>query len=231
MTLAFSHIPTQTRKWGLTIAVGLLAVGLYGLSGQLAMGLTPSVLPFSWVDRAAPFLPWTFWIYASVYLIYFTSVALQRDAEAFTKFLWGYVLAYGGSALFFVFVPTTFPREMFALPEESMTFSEATLDWFRGIDRPTNCFPSMHVASAVMSTMVFYRRRPVVFVIFCVWALAISVTTLTTKQHFFVDVVSGVGFGLVCHLLVFKMIRSRQAASPAADPRALPVFEDRSSQI
>ncbi len=230
MTSAFSHIPSQTRKWTLTIAVGSFAVVLYGLAGQVTMGLEPSVLSFSLVDRAVPFLPWTFWIYASVYLIYFASAALQRDANAFNKFLYGYVLAYASSALFFICVPTTFPRELFPLPQEAATFSEATLQWFRGIDRPTNCLPSMHVASAVMSTLVFYRRRPFVFMIFCAWAVCISVTTLTTKQHFFVDVVAGAGFGVFCHLVVFKGFRSRKTSSQIAEARKFPAFEDRSSQ-
>ncbi len=62
---------------------------LYGLTGQIAMGLEPRVLSFSSVDRAVPFLPWTFWIYSSVYFIYFASAALQRDANALKKFLYG----------------------------------------------------------------------------------------------------------------------------------------------
>ncbi len=82
-----------------------------------------------------------------------------------------------------------------------------------------------------MSTMVFYRRRPLVFALFCAWTVCISVTTLTTKQHFFVDVVAGAGFGLFCHLVVFKGVRSRRAAFRIAEAREFPVFEDRSSQI
>lgn len=209
MTLTFPRIATQTNQWWLTVLIGLLAVVLYGIAGEIALNLKPTVLPLTALDQSVPFLPWTFWIYSSVYLIYFASSALQRDLDAFNKFLYGYVFAYGASAVFFVLVPTVFPREAFSLPTESATFSEATLRWFRGIDHPTNCFPSMHVASAVMSTMVFYRRRPVVFALFCVWAAFISLTTLTTKQHFFVDVVAGTAFGLFSHFLVFYWFRYR----------------------
>jgi membrane-associated phospholipid phosphatase len=211
MTLQLPQLPvTERNKLWLAVAVGLITIVLYGVSGLVTVGLDPRHLPMSPIDRAVPLMPWTFWIYASVYCIYTVSCILQRDLEAFGKFLYGYLFAYTVSCLFFVAFPTVFPREAYPVgggySGDSIVWSEAALGWFRTYDNPTNCFPSMHVGSAVLVTAPFYKKRPVVFAVFCVWAFAISVTTVTTKQHYAVDVLAGAVFALCCHMLAHHWV-------------------------
>ena len=59
------------------------------------------------------------------------------------------------------------------------------------IDRPGNVFPSLHVAQTSTLAFILYRDRPRLgaFTIFIAALLALS--TLTTKQHFIADVISG----------------------------------------
>lgn len=209
MPFALPLLATEKNKLGLTLLVGSLTVALYGIAGEVAVHLEPRILSLTAWDKKIPLVPWTFWIYSSVYFIYLTSCAVQKDLENFSKFLYGYVFAYTVSALFFILFPTTFPREAHPLPSGTGELTAQAFTWFRSIDHPTNCFPSMHVGSCVMSAMPFYRRRPTVFFLFAVWALAISLTTLTTKQHYLVDVVGGAAFGLFCHLLLFKWVPVR----------------------
>lgn len=209
MPPALPLLATQKNKLSLTLLVGSLTVALYGIAGALAVHLEPRELSLTTWDKQIPLIPWTFWVYSSVYFIYLTSCAVQKDLENFSKFLYGYVFAYTVSSIFFVLFPTTFPREAYPLPPETGELTAQAFDWFRTIDHPTNCFPSMHVGSCVMSAMPFYRRRPKVFFLFALWAVAISLTTLTTKQHYLVDVLGGAIFGLFSHLLLFKWVRTR----------------------
>jgi membrane-associated phospholipid phosphatase len=179
--------------WG--AGVGTFAIVVYGLSGRLALSLEPRELPPSVIDQVVPFLPTTLWIYSSVYLIYVASCLLQRDIYLFGRFLYAYLFAYSLSAIFFLVYPTTFPRADYPLPSDLDAITRTAFEWLRATDAPTNCLPSMHVGSAVMSTLPFYRRRPRLFLAFSIWTAAIGIATLTTKQHYSVDVISGALFG------------------------------------
>ncbi len=61
------------------------------------------------------------------------------------------------------------------------------------LDPPFNTWPSLHVAFSGLVTLVvarwLERRRSVVLLWVC-WA-AISISTLTVKQHFIWDVITG----------------------------------------
>jgi len=192
---------TVTKQLGLSLLVGTWAILVYGIAGQISSELDPALLQISAWDRAVPFVPWTFWVYFSVNFIYLASCALQKPDERFQRFLLGYFSAYLISAVWFVVVPTTFPRELYPLPESTDAFTRLAMTWFRSVDHPSNCLPSMHVASSVMSTLPLYKKSRRVFALFFVWAVSIAFTTLTTKQHYLVDVLAGGAFGVTVHLL------------------------------
>lgn len=207
-TLPFLANPQN--RWWWAIGVGTYATLVYALSGWLAAGLDPRTLSFSALDSALPFIPETFWIYSSIYLIYFVSCAFQKDMHVFSRFMYGYVLAYSLSAIFFLIYPTAFPRADYPLPADLDPWTTTAFGWLRVTDAPTNCFPSMHVVSAVMSTLPFYGKRPRLFIFFSIWATAISVATLTTKQHYAIDVPAGALFGTFSYLVALKWpIRGR----------------------
>jgi len=198
MAQLFSLPLTEKNKLWMALAVGTFAMATYKIAGELSLRNNPRLLSFSSLDLAIPFIPWTVWIYMSVYLIYLASVLLQRDLAVLGRFLGSYVIAYGIAMFFFVLYPTTFPRELFPIPPGSGV-SGTVLEYFRLTDRPTNCLPSLHVSSCVMVTLPFWSRRPWLFCAFALWTIAISVTTLTTKQHYAVDVVTGALFGAICY--------------------------------
>lgn len=197
-------VATPQNRWWWAVGVGTYATLIYALSGWLAQGLEPRVLPFSALDSALPFVPESFWVYSSIYLIYFVSCALQRDMHVFSRFMYGYVLAYSLSAILFLCYPTTFPRADYPLPGDLDPWTRTAFGWLRATDAPTNCLPSMHVVSAVMSTLPFYGKRPRLFIFFSIWATAISVATLTTKQHYAVDVPTGALFGILSYVVALK---------------------------
>jgi membrane-associated phospholipid phosphatase len=196
------------RAWAV-LFVGVVVVLEYAIAGQIALIRGPALLPLTRVDLALPFLPWTFWVYLTVYFIYFCSAFIQKDRQLLGKFLTGYVIAYTLIGLFFVAVPTTFPRDQFAIPSHVDPLTRLLIDFSRATDLPTNCWPSMHVASCVLCTAPLYRRRPVWFAIFTVWSLFICVSTLTTKQHYAADLLPGALYGLGIHLLATRWLPFR----------------------
>ncbi len=150
----------------------------------------PVMLPKLAIDTATPFLPWTFLIYLSDYLfIYLAILALHGDEfHAFARQMFAALVMCGA---FFIFFPTTYPRPEY--PEVSSYLLTLAMYCVKVGDMPTNCFPSMHVAlTGICMWNLRAKTRPV-FLISLAWTIAIFISTLTTKQHYFVDILGGVG--------------------------------------
>jgi membrane-associated phospholipid phosphatase len=148
-------------------------------------------LPLWAIDRAVPFLPWTFIFYTSDYLLIFIAILMISELSRFQAYarmcFWVLII----SGLFFFFYPTTYPRPSY--PTDENWLVSLVMGLVGAADTPRNCFPSMHVALTAVATLGVRYKGPRVFSLFCLWSLAIFVSTLTTKQHYFADILGGVG--------------------------------------
>ena len=212
----FPTIAHRDNQFRVAVIVGFIAMMFYGISGRIALMRDSIGLDMSALDRAIPLVPSTFWIYGSVYFIFFASCWLQKDLKVYNRFLYTYLASYLLIAIFFCLYPTEFPRDQF--PVSPTTTSGIALSLFRQVDLPNNCFPSMHVGTCVLVTLPFFRRRPKVFWVFALWTLAIAVTTLTTKQHYLVDVVAGFVYAFVMYGASVLLISTDE---PSATPPSL----------
>lgn len=158
---------------------------------------TPEILPLTAIDQGIPLLPWTVWIYGSGTKMALLAWLCVPDSKAARRLFFSLVLAAMLCWVFFLAWPTTFPRELWPLPHGD----SATLVEFRDLraaDSPSNCFPSQHVALAwalALCWVDWTRRRWVKVSIIC-WAAAVSVCTLTTKQHYLIDIPGGMVAGI-----------------------------------
>ena len=93
------------------------------------------------------------------------------------------------AAPFFIAWPTTVPRV--APGTDGIT----GLAWrlLHLADTPANCFPSLHVALAVISARALWRRGWQTLA--TVWPILIIVSTLTTRQHVAWDIPGGLVAG------------------------------------
>src|SRR6185436_14225959 len=82
----------------------------------------------------------------------------------------------------------------------------AAFDGLWLFDVPENCFPSLHVSLAIIAAAYWPRARWIGIA----WAIAIAVSTMTTKQHYFVDVAGGIAMGF---LTTLPLLRDRRATS------------------
>ena len=173
---------------------------LYVLGGYMitnhAAGWNPShLLPLTAIDRATPFLPWTGWIYVTVFPFPLLAVRIVREERGIRAILTAFIAAATICFAVFLAYPTVYPRPPFA--------GAGPLDWplmlIQRLDLATNCWPSMHVTSAFLTAFYVRQYRPRLGAFLVFWAAFISASTLTTKQHYFWDVAAGTALALAAY--------------------------------
>lgn len=153
------------------------------------------VMPVFAVDRWIPVVPFTAWIYFSLWVYICLPVALMhRRSELGVYFSGALLLSLVGLSVFLLW-PS-------AVPEWPIDWSVyPILEFLKTSDASGNACPSLHVGFSVYAGLWMVRMLRVVGAarwihgLNVVWALLIIVSTLTTKQHVLIDVIAGVGLG------------------------------------
>jgi membrane-associated phospholipid phosphatase len=235
----FSRQPFDVAKRVvLWLVCGMVMVSGYGLT-KLEPYALPQFLPLTVWDQAIPFLPWTIWFYGTATWMALIAWLQVPDKWAGRRLLFSVALAACLCWVFFAFFPTTYPRHLYPLPSvDSWTVREfADL---RQADTPSNCFPSQHVALAWSlgltwaSFLTRWWARPLPIL----WAVVVTACTLTTKQHYIVDIPPGFLIGVfawwVCHRGIQPGIDSfwerrgkSLSVSRASDVRAIAALRKR----
>lgn len=163
--------------------------------------ISPRLLPVLPIDLWMPVISWSAWIYFSLWVYICIPQALMVDRRVMLYYLGGAaLLSFIGLGIFF-FYPT-------AVPVWEIDWSRyPALEFLKSSDSAGNACPSLHVGFATFSGcwLVWLTRRlglsPVWGVLSILWGVAIIVSTMTTKQHLFIDVV----FGFLLGGLVFRV--------------------------
>jgi hypothetical protein len=157
----------------------------------------PQLLEIGWIDSLVGFMPATVWIYISAYALIYLSFFLTDDLVALNRTVYAYLIITSLSAVAFVFYPTTFARQAYPLPTDLDPITGFAFDHLRILDTPGNCFPSLHVGLSFLCTFLLYPKHPKKFFVFLIWSCAIWFSTLSTKQHYFMDGVAGLCLTLI----------------------------------
>lgn len=143
-----------------------------------------SRIPFILNEEEIPFMPWTAVIYLSLFIqgcviIYSINRSMLLNVVNVMAIL---VLAHVAG---FILFPTEYPREQY--PTDNIL-----IQYLRFIDTSANCLPSFHVGSTIFFAFCFHRGATKVSRIskICMWtwSITIIVSTLTTKQHYVLDI-------------------------------------------
>lgn len=93
------------------------------------------------------------------------------------------------------------------------TLGERIMLWVFSVDKAGNCFPSSHVYFSVLGALHVYSSGAgrVARWFWSLFALAVCITTVTTGQHYFIDIPAGVavaemGFHLGGWLMPFRRV-------------------------
>lgn len=180
----------RQNKLVLAVAATVLHSLLYGAPNRIHLA-SPVELPMTWLDHTIPFIPLTFWLYLSDYLLVFIAFLLCRRPGSASRFILAFFTVVGVATLVHWVWPTVYPRALYPVPEEASPFMYWMVARFRELDSPASCLPSLHVATAFLSAFAVVaegdRRAPALIA----WAALIWGSTLTTKQHYVVDGAAG----------------------------------------
>ena len=183
--------PLASAKYRWTVGLGLAAAQstLYFAIGNAHLTRSTELLRTR-LDDAIAFLPWTAWCYLPFYAaIFVMAIAGFRHRALFDRTARSVLLVMFVGALGHVFVRAEYPRPVLHPPFSGP--SEAFMAWVQSVDQPGNVFPSLHIAHTTMLSLLLMRDRPRLGRLALGMATLLALSTMTTKQHFVADVVSG----------------------------------------
>ncbi len=152
------------------------------------------------IDRLVPFLPWTTSIYFGCYLFWcinYFLCAVQEKSEC-DRFFCADTLAKGICFLLFLLIPATNIR-----PEIiGETVWDTLMKLLHRLDAADNLFPSIHCLVSWFC-WIGVRKRKDISTLYrhfsLAMAVAVCISTLTTRQHVIADVVGGILLAEVCY--------------------------------
>lgn len=201
-----THIPFIKRTIIFVIWTSVLYIG-YQLTNRYHL-FTPHFLPLTSLDKKIPFLVWTTIPYLILVLGMYMPIFISKK-KYFFRSLVALTIAVNINYLIFLFYPTQFARP--PAPVET-GFSEAMYLWLISIDTPANCFPSGHITSPGIGcwfyVAMYPKRKWIVWPVFTL----LSLTVLTTKQHYIWDIFGGLmtmslGIFFASRLKLFELKR------------------------
>jgi membrane-associated phospholipid phosphatase len=198
-------IKCNLTKWGYFLFGGACTLILYQLTNRVHLW-EPQLLEFDAVDNLMPFLPWTVWIYIVEYAYFIIAYFGLRNNENITRYFYAYMFILLFSIVIFIFYPVTFPRQDF--PVDKNIPSEWALWFLRTyMDNPANCLPSLHVSSCFISSFCFWKESKWKTAVLVFGSVLVSISTMTTKQHYFVDVWTAFLLTVVAYWFFFYVVK------------------------
>ena len=160
----------------------------YKLAGLFYFG-EPTEIPFTTVDAFWTFNPHWILIYVSsnfvlplCYFLWFHKIRFD--------FLGSFAVLTITSCLIFIFYPTYIPRDEF-MPDQMFILYEWLFKAVHTADGVTNCLPSLHVSTAFFVAWWSWEVHRKYFSLFVIYAVLVSISTMTVKQHYFYDAMAG----------------------------------------
>jgi membrane-associated phospholipid phosphatase len=170
-------------------ALALLQSFVYFGIGHLHLTRSTELLRTR-LDDAIPFWPWTSWCYLPFYAgVFLIAIAGIKRRSLFKRAVVAVFVVMSIGALGHILIGAEYPRPVLQPPYANI--SEWFLASVQRIDPPGNVFPSLHVAHTTMLALILLKDRPRLGRVALAMATALALSTLTTKQHFLADVISG----------------------------------------
>lgn len=166
------------------------------------------IAPFILNEEMIPFLPWTFIVYISAY-IQAPMVLRYMPKTVLFKLLKLLGICVTISMLTYIVLPLRFPRELIPV-------SNQFVKNFHSTDPEGNCFPSLHVVMTTVFAYCYGLVQPSKFkrILMWIWAIAMVLSVLTTKQHYVIDIFGGLALALPTIFILGKYHRNVQHTIP-----------------
>lgn len=179
----------RQKRFYYTVLYVLLCSGCYFFTINWHFFPMVDLQPSS-IDIAIPYLSWTTVIYISYFFLLFLPL-LVCEEDIFFNMYTAYLSVIGISCCIFFFFPTRYAWAQ----ESSYTVDGDFYNLLRltiaGLDGEFNACPSMHVSISLTGALTYlWHKRCARGVGFLIWGMLVTMSTLTAKRHFFIDVVA-----------------------------------------
>ncbi len=196
------------NRWIFFSLTYLYVIALYLFTNRFTL-TSAHFLRMSIVDIRTPFLPWTAWIYILIYIFpLLVGFMCTRDQDV-KPIVLSYLSLATVCTLCYLFYPTVFPR-----PPMTGDQNDLALDLVRFLDTPANCLPSQHVALGFLSAFFVQRYDRKIGNWSLILGILIAVSTLTTKQHYLWDIVTGYFLARVIYAIANHFMKSIPSEVP-----------------
>jgi len=186
----------------------------YGFANWLASRRAHvGAVVFAWEHRI-PFAPWTIIPYWSIDALYVVSIFVCTSKRELDRHALRLLFVQLVCVACFIAFPLRFS---FPRPEVG-GISGTLFAALTSFDKPFNQAPSLHIALLVLiwTRLAAHTPRRWRWLLHA-WMLLIAISVLTTYQHHFIDIPTGLAVGLIaCWLDVFAPTRDRLRWSIAA---------------
>lgn len=154
------------------------------------------------IDDRVPLIPWTGIIYSTWFpLIGFAPLVLYYgDFQVFRIYIIAWIIDIILSSAAYLIYPTSFERP----PVKSGLIKAIYKVSFKQI----NCAPSLHCSVSyliIIGCIAAEGISPALAAFFIADSIGICITTLTTKQHVLIDVISAVPFAVLSWIIAFQL--------------------------
>ncbi|MDH5655260.1 MAG: phosphatase PAP2/dual specificity phosphatase family protein [Spirochaetia bacterium] len=174
------------------LLLGSIFLSTYGLANWLAslQNGVPSIV-FDW-EKDIPFVPWSIVPYWIIDGLYIASVFACRTKDELNIHAKRLLSAQIIAVSVFILFPLRFAfsrPQIEGLPDLFFTIR-------LGLDQPFNQAPSLHIAFIVILWILYIRHLPKILIWpFHLLSLSIGISVLTTYQHHFIDIPTGLLLG------------------------------------
>ena len=164
----------------------------------------PIQLAPSFVDDLLGYYDFFGYVYLSFFFLILISILNSGERESRQSAI-AIVLNSIIAAFFFILIPTTMPDRYYHVGVVSQS---GIMAFIRSMDTNINCFPSLHISNTLTAVYFFNlkRTRPVA-ILFWIWFILIACSVISTRQHFFYDIIGGVVWGVVS-IVIVRMLKA-----------------------
>ena len=181
------------------VVVAAIFYASYGATNALASARAnvPEIY-FAW-ERAVPFWAWSIVPYWSLNLLYALGFFLCRNSRELARYVTQLLAAQIIATLFFI----AFPLQISWGKPAVSGLSGFLFSSLAAFDLPFNQAPSLHIILCVVVGAFYLRKARAVWLkaALAAWFALIGLSVLTTYQHHFIDIPTGLAAGCLVLLI------------------------------
>ena len=211
----------MTRPQPVTFPMVLLfsLIPCYIFVGMAVAG-RPAIVPALGIDRALPVRAEWSLVYFSLFLAALLPFFVVHQQQLVHRTILAFLSVWLVGLSCFLLFPTVSSRA--ARGPLGDGFNDWLLRAIYSSDVKYNCLPSLHVAQVYLAAFACNIVHRGVGRVAFVWATLVAVSTLFTKQHYVLDVVSGFALAVAAYAVFLRSFP--REAIPAHEQRYAPVM-------